>query len=56
MSYAEDLPHSASAEYRVTFLGGVGVGKTSIIDQFMSSDHTDVFENNQHCENKNHKR
>ena len=31
--------------YRVAFLGSSEVGKTSIIDQFMSSEHADVFEN-----------
>ena len=31
--------------YRILFLGGREVGKTSIIDQFMSSDHADVYEN-----------
>ena len=30
--------------YRVAFLGGGEVGKTSIIDQFMSSEHADVYE------------
>jgi len=30
--------------YRVAFLGSGEVGKTSIIDQFMSSDHTDVYD------------
>lgn len=32
--------------FRVVFLGGREVGKTSIVDQFMSSDHADVYENN----------
>ena len=31
--------------YRILFSGGREVGKTSIIDQFMSSDHADVYEN-----------
>lgn len=30
--------------YRVAFLGSGEVGKTSIIDQFMSSEHADVYE------------
>ena len=30
--------------YRVAFLGSEEVGKTSIIDQFMSSEHADVYE------------
>ena len=30
--------------YRVAFLGSDEVGKTSIIDQFMSSEHADVYE------------
>ena len=30
--------------YRVAFLGSDAVGKTSIIDQFMSSEHADVYE------------
>ena len=30
--------------YRVAFLGSGEVGKTSIIDQFMSSDHANVYE------------
>jgi len=33
--------------YRVAFLGASSVGKTSIIDQFMSSEHTDVYERNE---------
>jgi len=33
--------------YRVAFLGASQVGKTSIIDQFMSSEHTDVYEREQ---------
>ena len=32
--------------FRVVFLGGREVGKTSIMDQFMSSEHADVYENN----------
>ena len=32
--------------FRVVFLGGREVGKTSIVDQFMSSEHADVYENN----------
>jgi len=32
--------------FRVVFLGGREVGKSSIIHQFMSSEHTDVFEDN----------
>jgi len=32
--------------FRIAFLGGREVGKTSIIDQFMSSEHADVYENN----------
>jgi len=34
--------------YRVAFVGGSQVGKTSIIDQFMSSEHTDVYEREEH--------
>jgi len=34
--------------YRVAFLGASQVGKTSIIDQFMSSEHTDVYEREEH--------
>ena len=32
--------------YRVAFIGSASVGKTSIIEQFMSSEHSDVYENN----------
>ena len=32
--------------FRVVFMGGREVGKSSIIHQFMSSEHTDVFEDN----------
>lgn len=30
-------------EYEIHFHGGLGVGKTSIIDQFIRSEHDDVF-------------
>ena len=30
-------------EYQVQFIGGSDVGKTSIIDQFLRSEHDDVF-------------
>ena len=35
--------------YRVAFLGSGSVGKTSIIEQFMSSEHSDVYENDKRC-------
>jgi hypothetical protein len=38
--------------YRVAFLGSGAVGKTSIIDQFMSSEHSDVYENAHQGENR----
>ena len=31
------------SEYDIRFYGGLGVGKTSIIDQFIRSEHDDVF-------------
>ena len=33
--------------FRVVFLGGREVGKSSIVDQFMSSEHADVYEDNE---------
>ena len=47
-----EVQHSSSnlrdqeKPFRVVFLGGREVGKSSIIHQFMSSEHTDVFEDN----------
>jgi len=38
--------HHQEKAFRVVFLGGREVGKSSIIHQFMSSEHTDVFEDN----------
>ena len=32
--------------HRVVFLGSQGVGKSSLIDQLMSSEHTNVYQNN----------
>ena len=32
-----------TSEYEIHFHGGLGVGKTSIIDQFIRSEHDDVF-------------
>ena len=34
---------SGVSEYQVQFIGGSDVGKTSIIDQFLRSEHDDVF-------------
>ena len=34
---------SSVCEYQVQFIGGSDVGKTSIIDQFLRSEHDDVF-------------
>jgi len=39
-----EMPTEPLKIYRVAFLGSSQVGKTSIIDQFMSSEHTDVYE------------
>lgn len=39
----ERVPRHADKVYRVVFLGSGEVGKTSIIDQFMSSEHADVY-------------
>ena len=46
--YSFSLDHKRSAEdnvseYEIHFYGGLGVGKTSIIDQFIRSEHDDVF-------------
>ena len=43
-------------EYSVTFLGRVGVGKTTIIDQLVSSDHNNAFGNNPQSYNDNQTR
>ena len=32
--------------YKVSFIGGKSVGKGSLINQLMSSDHTNVYQNN----------
>ena len=42
--FRESVKHEKA--FRVVFLGGSEVGKTSIIEQFMSSEHADVYENN----------
>ena len=48
--YVSDVNENEKVEkhpdkiYRVAFLGSEEVGKTSIIDQFMSSEHADVYE------------
>ena len=39
-SFTDDPPKV----YRVAFVGSAGVGKTSIINQFLSSEHSDVYE------------
>lgn len=39
----ERVPRQPEKIYRVVFLGSGEVGKTSIIDQFMSSEHADVY-------------
>ena len=39
-SFTDDPP----TIYRVAFVGSAGVGKTSIINQFLSSEHSDVYE------------
>ena len=44
-SHTSTVHHQEKA-FRVVFLGGREVGKSSIIHQFMSSEHTDVFEDN----------
>ena len=50
LNVAADIVETESLEkipkkvYRVVFLGSEEVGKTSIIDQFMSSEHADVYE------------
>ena len=46
----ESLTEESSKMYRVAFVGSGAVGKTSIISQFMSSDHSDVYENDQEAE------
>ena len=40
----ESLEKIPKKVYRVAFLGSEEVGKTSIIDQFMSSEHADIYE------------
>ena len=42
--FRDNVKHDKA--FRVVFLGGSEVGKTSIIEQFMSSEHADVYENN----------
>ena len=39
--------------HRVLFLGSQGVGKSSLIDQLMSSEHTNVYQNNVEDAEKN---
>ena len=39
--------------HRVVFLGSQGVGKSSLIDQLMSSEHTNVYQNNVEDAEKN---
>ena len=50
---SDDIHTEAAKIYRVVFLGSSGVGKTSIIDQFMSSEHSDVYENERDERNDN---
>jgi len=45
----ERVPRHFEKVYRVVFLGSTEVGKTSIIDQFMSSEHADVYVENFVC-------
>jgi len=45
----ERVPRHFEKVYRVVFLGCTEVGKTSIIDQFMSSEHADVYVENFVC-------
>ena len=42
--------------FRVVFLGGREVGKSSIVDQFMSSEHADVYEDNEEEDDSRHTR
>ena len=49
----ESLTEESSQMYRVAFVGGGAVGKTSIISQFMSSDHSDVYENDEEADDAN---
>jgi len=42
----DKLENDLEKVYRVVFLGSSEVGKTSIIDQFMSSEHADVYVEN----------
>ena len=43
-------------KYKVTLLGVLGVGKTSLIEQFMSSEHADVFSENPNYSKENNTR
>ena len=42
--------------FRVVFLGGREVGKSSIVDQFMSSEHADVYEDTEEEDDSRHTR